>query len=50
MTKIGFHASHEQFAPGRLLACAKRAQDAGFDAGMCSEIAAFDRGGIARLL
>jgi coenzyme F420-dependent glucose-6-phosphate dehydrogenase len=37
MTKIGFHASHEQFSPRRLLTCAKRAQDAGFDAGMCSD-------------
>jgi coenzyme F420-dependent glucose-6-phosphate dehydrogenase len=37
MTTIGFHASHEQFAPSRLLACVKRAQEAGFDAAMCSD-------------
>jgi probable non-F420 flavinoid oxidoreductase len=30
--KIGFHASHEQFAPGLLLALAAEAQDAGFQA------------------
>lgn len=30
--KIGFHASHEQFAPSLLLALAAQAQDAGFDA------------------
>jgi probable non-F420 flavinoid oxidoreductase len=29
--KIGFHASHEQFAPSLLLALAVEAQDAGFD-------------------
>ena len=37
MTKIGFHASHEQFSPSRLLMCAKRAQEAGLDAAMCSD-------------
>jgi probable non-F420 flavinoid oxidoreductase len=30
--KIGFHASHEQFAPSLLLALAAEAQDAGFQA------------------
>ena len=34
---IGFHASHEQFAPGRLRDLVVRAEAAGFDAGMCSD-------------
>lgn len=34
---IGYHASHEQFAPNRLLDWAQRAQAAGFDAAMCSD-------------
>lgn len=34
---IGFHASHEQFAPACLLALARRAVDSGFDAVMCSD-------------
>jgi len=34
---IGFHASHEQFAPATLLALARRAVDSGFDAVMCSD-------------
>jgi len=37
MVTLGFHASHEQIAPGPLLAAARRAQDAGFDAAMCSD-------------
>jgi probable non-F420 flavinoid oxidoreductase len=32
MTLIGYHASHEQFPPSRLLACAKLAEEAGFQA------------------
>ena len=32
MAKIGFHASHEQFAPSRLVQCAQRAERAGFGA------------------
>lgn len=34
---VGIHASHEQFDPGRLLEVVRRAEDAGFDAGMCSD-------------
>lgn len=34
---LGFHASHEQFAPGELLDLAGRATRAGFDAVMCSD-------------
>lgn len=34
---IGFHASHEQFAPDRLLNLARAAETAGFDAAMCSD-------------
>lgn len=39
MTKptIGYHASHEQFAPGELLACVREAEAAGFAAAMCSD-------------
>lgn len=37
MPRIGYHASHEQFAPSELLALVRRAQDAGFDAAMCSD-------------
>src|SRR4028119_2302357 len=33
---IGFHASHEQFAPSRLLKLAQLAAQSGFKAGMCS--------------
>lgn len=32
MAKIGFHCSHEQFAPSRLVQCAQRAERAGFGA------------------
>lgn len=34
---IGYHASHEQFAPGELLACVRAAEAAGFAAAMCSD-------------
>ena len=34
---IGYHASHEQFAPGKLIELVKRAEKAGFTAGMCSD-------------
>ncbi len=37
MTLIGFHASHEQIAPGQLLADVQYAEQAGFDAAMCSD-------------
>jgi len=37
MTLYGFHASHEQVDPGRLLAAAVQAERAGFDAAMCSD-------------
>lgn len=37
MARIGWHASHEQFPPSRLLALAQRAGAAGFDAAMCSD-------------
>lgn len=34
---IGFHASHEQFRPDRLLRLVHAAEAAGFDAAMCSD-------------
>ncbi len=34
---IGYHASHEQFAPSRLLELVQRAERAGFGAAMCSD-------------
>lgn len=37
MAVIGYHASHEQFSPGELLRLLQYAQQAGFDAGMCSD-------------
>lgn len=37
MPLIGFHASHEQIAPGQLLADVQLAEQAGFDAAMCSD-------------
>lgn len=37
MAQIGFHASHEQFAPSRLLTLCRRAQEAGFAAIKCSD-------------
>jgi coenzyme F420-dependent glucose-6-phosphate dehydrogenase len=35
--KIGYHSSHEQWPPSKLLAHAQRAEQAGFEAGMCSD-------------
>lgn len=37
MTRVGFHASHEQIAPGQLLKDVQRAEQAGFDMAMCSD-------------
>ncbi|HEV7956524.1 MAG TPA: TIGR03557 family F420-dependent LLM class oxidoreductase, partial [Marisediminicola sp.] len=37
MTVLGFHASHEQVHPSALLAAVQRAEQAGFDAAMCSD-------------
>jgi len=37
MTAFGYHCSHEQIPPSRLLRHALHAQDAGFDAAMCSD-------------
>jgi coenzyme F420-dependent glucose-6-phosphate dehydrogenase len=37
MTRYGFHASHEQHAPDRLLAHVRAAESAGFEAAMCSD-------------
>ena len=37
MTRIGFHASHEQIAPRQLLADVQSAEKAGFDMAMCSD-------------
>ncbi len=37
MARIGFHASHEQFAPSELLALVQAAETAGFDSGMSSD-------------
>jgi probable non-F420 flavinoid oxidoreductase len=37
MVSIGFHASHEQIGPRILLQAAQRAEEAGFDAAMCSD-------------
>jgi coenzyme F420-dependent glucose-6-phosphate dehydrogenase len=34
---VGFHSSHEQFAPDRLLRLVQAAEAVGFDAGMCSD-------------
>ncbi|HSX91969.1 MAG TPA: TIGR03885 family FMN-dependent LLM class oxidoreductase [Hydrogenophaga sp.] len=36
-SRIGFHASHEQFAPGELLRCARLAEQAGYAALSCSD-------------
>jgi probable non-F420 flavinoid oxidoreductase len=35
--QIGYHCSHEQYAPGELLDLARAADAAGFDAAMCSD-------------
>lgn len=37
MATIGYHASHEQFAPSDLLTCVQEAEQAGFTAAMCSD-------------
>jgi probable non-F420 flavinoid oxidoreductase len=37
MTIVGFHASHEQLPPARLLNAVQHAEEAGFDAAMCSD-------------
>src|SRR6478735_3588855 len=37
MATIGFHASHEQISPRRLLQDVQLAEQAGFDAAMCSD-------------
>jgi len=37
MATIGYHASHEQFAPGELLNHVRHAEQAGFSAAMCSD-------------
>src|SRR5690606_36564465 len=37
MTIVGFHASHEQLPPSRLLRDVQDAEAAGFDAAMCSD-------------
>ncbi|WP_309128355.1 TIGR03885 family FMN-dependent LLM class oxidoreductase [Microbacterium sp.] len=37
MTRIGFHASHEQHAPSKLLRDVIRAEQVGFDEAMCSD-------------
>ena len=35
--RIGYHASHEQYAPSELLRLVKRAEEAGFASAMCSD-------------
>jgi len=37
MTRLGFHASHEQISPRQLLADVQHAERAGFDMAMCSD-------------
>ncbi|HLM65936.1 MAG TPA: TIGR03885 family FMN-dependent LLM class oxidoreductase [Longimicrobium sp.] len=37
MTRIGYHCSHEQYAPSRLLELVVRAEQAGFGSAMCSD-------------
>ncbi|WP_345801418.1 TIGR03885 family FMN-dependent LLM class oxidoreductase [Microbacterium sp. AZCO] len=37
MPRLGFHASHEQFAPSRLLTLVRQAEAAGFDVAMSSD-------------
>jgi coenzyme F420-dependent glucose-6-phosphate dehydrogenase len=37
MVTIGYHASHEQHPPSSLLTWARQAEQAGFDAAMCSD-------------
>ena len=37
MTELGYHASHEQFSPSKLLECVRMADDVGFDHAMASD-------------
>lgn len=37
MSRIGYHCSHEQYAPSALLALAQHAEQAGFRSAMCSD-------------
>lgn len=37
MARIGYHCSHEQYAPSHLLRLVQRAEAAGFQAAMCSD-------------
>jgi probable non-F420 flavinoid oxidoreductase len=37
MTRIGFHASHEQVSPDQLLSDVQQAESAGFEMAMCSD-------------
>lgn len=37
MARIGYHCSHEQFAPSELLRCVRLAERAGFTSAMCSD-------------
>ena len=37
MTDLGYHASHEQFAPSELVECVERADDRGFDHASASD-------------
>ena len=37
MVFVGYHASHEQVPPSRLLTSVVRAEDVGFDGAMCSD-------------
>ncbi len=37
MATVGFHASHEQLPPSALLQAVRAAEEAGFDAAMCSD-------------
>ena len=37
MARIGYHASHEQYAPSELLRLVRRADQAGFQSAMCSD-------------
>ena len=36
MTRIGYHCSHEQYAPSALLKLVRLAAEAGFQSAMCS--------------
>jgi probable non-F420 flavinoid oxidoreductase len=37
LTRVGYHASHEQYPPSRLLELVRRAAAAGFQSAMCSD-------------